>query len=414
MFPIFQDVNLVIREISALIVLLNKLCMFLLLFSLARILGVELYGVFSYHYAIVTGIATVVGECLSIALSRYAVINPEKVDIKTSFGLMLWGGILVGVLSVIMFSAFPAPAIAQQPNAYGLLIGVFLLGVACVCNLTVTGLMFALDVSMRWVTALAIHGILGLIVVVGAVWIYRRVEGAIFGLAICTLVAPVSGLLIIRGFKLISHQGKPFFSLQKMKALLKSSGAPSIAGSMLLGGPIHIICLMIFARASSNVSEVGYFNLFFLFYILVTVLPSALASYAIVKLAGSTHASKLYLLLGVVISVILPALLIVSKSYWLCLLGSDYCDKGELLFYAVLAGGVGLVTTIVTQILHSTNSSRVVFLASCVYASIYLLGTIVMAVRNSMSATDLFKVFLLALVSQILVLAILGGRKIVR
>ncbi len=92
-----------IKEICAITVLANKLCMFVLLFSLARILGVELYGVFSYHYAIVTGIATVVGECLSVALSRYAVLNAEQVNYSTSLGLMSWGGIVVGALCVIVF-----------------------------------------------------------------------------------------------------------------------------------------------------------------------------------------------------------------------------------------------------------------------------------------------------------------------
>ena len=402
-----------IREVCAVIVLLNKLFIFLSLFSLGRILGVELYGVFSYHYAIVTGIATVVGECLSIALGRYAVIHPEKIDVQTSFSLMLWGGVLVGMLSVIILAIFPAPTAAYDTNAYSMLIGVFLLGIACVCNLSVTGIMFALSVSRQWVTALAAHGIFGLLIVVGVVWITERVEGALFGIAICTLVAPVSGLLIISKSRIANREGKSFFSLQKMRNLLESSGAPSVAGGMLLGGPIHIVCLMIFARASSSISEVGYFNIFFLFYILVTVLPSALASYAVVKLVGSVQARRLYLSFGLIISIVLPSIMIVSKNYWLCLLGADYCNAGDLLFYAVLAGGIGLMTMIVIQILHSANLSRVVFLASCVYASTYLLATTYMAIGNDMTAIGLFQTFLLAMVSQLLVLTIFGGRKLV-
>ena len=406
-----------IKEISAITVLANKLCMFVMLFSLARILGVELYGVFSYHYAIVTGIATVAGECLSVALSRYAVLNAENVNYRTSLSLMAWGGIVVGALCIVVFSAFPAPASSYEASTGYLMVGAFLLGFACVCNLTITGLMFSLNTTGRWVAALAAHGLLGLLLVVAIAKADGRIEGVILTLALCTLIAPAFGFLMIKASKLSQDktQGREYFSFAKMIALLSRSGAPAIAGSMLLGAPVHIVCLMIFANSSLNVSEVGYFNLFFLFYILVTVLPSSLTSYAIVKLAGrGNSASKLYLTLGVTIAVCLPLFLVVTQSYWLCFLGSGFCSKDNLLTYAVVAGGLGLVTTIVTQILHSKNLTRVVFLGSCIYAVVYLSSTIFAGVKGDMLAIDLFRSFVLALAAQIVVLAALGGRKLVR
>ncbi|POF39763.1 hypothetical protein B0D71_24005 [Pseudomonas laurylsulfativorans] len=406
-----------IKEICAITVLANKLCMFLLLFSLARILGVELYGVFSYHYAIITGIATVVGECLSVALSRYAVLNAEKVNYKTSLGLMSWGGIIVGALCVIVFLIFPAPDSSYEVNSGYLLIGAFFLGFACVCNLTITGLMFSLNTSGKWAAALAAHGLLGLLLVVSIAKIGGEIEGVILTLAICTLIAPAFGFFTINKNK-FSHEGKEgreTSSFQQMVALLSRSGAPAIAGSMLLGAPVHIVCLMIFANSSLNVSEVGYFNLFFLFYILVTVLPSSLTSYAIVRLAGrGNSASKLYLMLGLSISVCLPVFLVLTQGYWLCLLGSSFCSKNDLLAYAVVAGGIGLTTTIVTQILHSKNMTRVVFLGSCVYAFVYLSMTVVAGMKGDMLAVDLFRSFVLALATQIVVLTVLGGRKLVQ
>ncbi|NWB95160.1 oligosaccharide flippase family protein [Pseudomonas gingeri] len=406
-----------IKEICAITVLVNKLCMFVLLFSLARVLGVELYGVFSYHYAIVTGIATVVGECLSVALSRYAVLNAEEVNYKTSLGLMSWGGIIVAVLCVIVLLIFPAPASSYGMNPGYLLIGAFFLGFACVCNLTITGLMFSLNTSGKWAAALAVHGLIGLLLVVSIAKITGQIEGVILTLAICTLIAPAYGFFTIKKNQFI-HDDKgrresSFF--RQITALLSRSGAPTIAGSMLFGAPVHIVCLMIFANSSLNVSEVGYFNLFFLFYILVTVLPSSLTSYAIVKLAGSgKSASKLYLMLGLSISVCLPVFLVLSQSYWLCLLGSGFCSKNDLLAYAVLAGGIGLTTTIVTQILHSKNMTRVVFLGSCVYAFVYLSLTVVAGLKGDMLAVDLFRSFVFALAAQITVLAVLGGRKLVQ
>lgn len=406
-----------IKEICAITVLVNKLFMFVLLFSLARILGVELYGVFSYHYAIVTGIATVVGECLSVALSRYAILNAESVNYRTSLSLMAWGGIVVGVLCVIVFSAFPAPASSYEGNAVYLIAGIFSLGFACVCNLTINGLMFSLNTSGRWVAALAAHGVLGLLLVVSIAKIGGRVDSVVLTLAFCTLIAPALGFLMIKKseFKHEKGGGREAFSFRKMMALLSGSGAPAIAGSMLLGAPVHIICLMIFASSSLNISEVGYFNLFFLFYVLVTVLPSSLASYAIVKLAGNGNSvSKLYLIFGVSISVCLPVLMILSKNYWLCFLGSDFCSKSDLLIYAVLAGGIGLTTTVVTQILYSKNMTKVVFIGSCVYAVVYLSATVFSWWKGDMLAIDLFKSFVLALAAQIVVLAALGGRKLVQ
>ncbi|WP_040069993.1 oligosaccharide flippase family protein [Pseudomonas batumici] len=406
-----------IKEICAITVLANKLCMFVLLFSLARILGVELYGVFSYHYAIVTGIATVVGECLSVALSRYAVLNAEEVNYKTSLGLMLWGGIIVAALCVIVFLIFPAPASSYGMNPGYLLIGAFFLGFACVCNLTITGLMFSLNASGKWAVALAAHGLLGLLLVVSIAKITGQIEGVILTLAICTLIAPAYGFFTIKKnhFSHDDKGGRESSFFRQIAALLSRSGAPTIAGSMLLGAPVHIVCLMIFAKSSLNVSEVGYFSLFFLFYILVTVLPSSLTSYAIVKLAGrGKSASKLYLMLGLSISVCLPVFLVLSQSYWLCLLGSRFCSKNDLLAYAVLAGGIGLTTTIVTQILHSKNMTRVVFLGSCIYAFVYLLLTVVAGLKGNMLAVDLFRSFVFALAAQIAVLAVLGGRKLVQ
>ena len=406
-----------IKEICAITVLANKLCMFVLLFSLARMLGVELYGVFSYHYAIVTGIATVVGECLSVALSRYAVMNAESVSYRTSLSLMAWGGIVVGALCVIVFSVFPVPASSYEVSAGYLMVGAFFLGFACVCNLTITGLMFSLNTSGRWVAALAAHGLLGLLLVLAIAKVEGRIEGVILTLALCTLIAPAFGFFMIKASKFshVKGVGREYFSFAKMATLLSRSGAPAIAGSMLLGAPVHIICLMIFANSSLNVSEVGYFNLFFLFYILVTVLPSSLASYAIVKLAGhGKNSSKLYLMLGVAVSICLPLFMILTQSYWLCILGSSLCSKTDLLAYAVLAGGLGLVTTIITQILHSKNLTRVVFLASCVYAVVYLSSTVFAGVKGDMLAIDLFRSFILALVAQIVVLASMGGRKLLQ
>lgn len=389
--------------------------MFVLLFSLARILGVELYGVFSYHYVIVTGIATVAGECLSVALSRYAVMNAENVNYKTSLSLMAWGGIVVGALCVFVFSVFPAPASSYEISHGYLVTGAFFLAFACVCNLTITGLMFSMNTSVRWVAALAAHGLLGLLLVVAIALAEGRIESVILTLALCTLIAPVFGFLMITASK-SSHGeegGRGYFSFRKMRALLSLSGAPAIAGSMLLGAPVHIVCLMIFANSSLNVSEVGYFNLFFLFYILVTVLPSSLTSYAIVRLAGRGKSfSKLYLMLGVAVSIFLPLFMVLTQSYWLCILGSSMCSKTNLLTYAVLAGGLGLVTTVITQILHSKNLTRIVFLATCVYAIVYLSLTVFAGVKGDMRAIDLFRSFVLALVAQLIVLASLGGRKL--
>ncbi|CAI8978242.1 Oligosaccharide flippase family protein [Pseudomonas sp. IT-P258] len=406
-----------IKEICALTVLANKLCMFVLLFSLARIFGVELYGIFSYHYAIVTGIAAVVGECLSVALSRYAVLNAEKVDYRTSLSLMAWGGIVVGALCVVVFSVFPAPASSYETSTGYLMVGEFFLGFACVCNLTITGLMFSLNTSGKWAAALAAHGLFGLLLVLVIARIGGRIEGVVLALAVCTLIAPACGFFMIKKSKFGQENGggQESFAFRKIMALLSASGAPAIVGSMLLQAPVHIVCLMIFASSSLNVSEVGYFNLFFLFYILVTVLPSSLTSYAIVRLAGrGNSSSKLYLMLGVSISVCLPLLMIVLQGYWLCFLGSAFCSKSDLLTYAVLAGGIGLTTTIVTQILHSKNMTRVVFLGSCVYAVVYLLSTLFVGLKGDMLAIDLFRSFVLALAVQIITLLALGGRRLIQ
>ncbi|SNS79285.1 hypothetical protein SAMN05444352_11553 [Pseudomonas japonica] len=391
--------------------------MFLLLFSLARILGIELYGVFSYHYAIITGIAAVAGESLSVALSRYVVLNSKNISYKTSLNLMVWGGLVVGLLSVIISWTFPAPASSYDAIDGYMMLGTFLLGFACVCNLAVTGFMYALNTSKKWAIVLAAHGLLGLLLVVAVAKFEGQIETVVLALALCTLIAPAFGFSMIKNSDTNTslEAGWGFFSFREMWALLSRSGVPALAGSMLLGGPVHIVCLMMFADASLNVSEVGYFNIFFLFYILVTVLPSALASYVIVRLAGyGDGAGRLYLLFGALVSVVLPVLMVVSQDYWLCLLGDGFCGKRELLEYAALAGGAGLMTTIITQVLHSKNMTRVVFLASCLYAVVYLFSTLLASLKGEMLATDLFSSFLFALAAQITVLIVLGARRLLK
>lgn len=406
-----------IKEICAVAVLANKLCIIVLLFSLARLLGVELYGVFSYHYVIITGIATVAGECLSVALSRYAVLHAEQVDYRTSLSLMAWGGLAVGALCVIVFLAFPVPGSPDEPHLGTLLVGAFVFGFACVCNMTITGLMFSLAPSGKWLVALAAHGLLGLSLVVAVAIVAGRIEGVLLTLAFCTLIAPACGVWMIKVSQFRRHDagGRTFFSLRKMLALLIDTGAPAVAGSMLLGAPVHMVCILVFAHSSANVSEVGYFNLFFLFYSCVTVLPSALASYIIVRLAGRGHrASQLYLLFGVGIAVLLPLLLLLTQGYWLCLLGGSICGQRDLLSYAVLAGGVGLAATVLIQILHSKNLTRIVVLGSGVYAVVYLSSTVLSSWKGDMLAIDLFRSFVWAMAAQVVVLGALGGRKLMQ
>ncbi|WP_313644177.1 hypothetical protein [Pseudomonas sp.] len=391
--------------------------MFLLLFSLARILGIELYGEFSYSYAIITGIATVIGEAFSVAFSRYVVFSEGKADYRNFLSLTIWGGIAVGALCVIVLSFFSAPASSYERNAVYLLFAAFILGFACVCNLTFTGLMYTVEASVRWAVALSAHGLTGLLVVIAVASFSRRVEFSLLALGLCTLIAPAIAFQIMKANAAGAGRGlqRRIFSFREMSLTLTHSGVPAVAGSMLLGAPVHIICLMIFANASSSASEVGYFNLFFLFYILVTVLPSALASYVVVRLAGlDGSASRLYLVLGAAASILLPLLMFFSRDLWLCYLGDGLCEKKELLGFALSAGGLGLMTTIMTQVLHSKRMTWIVFSASVVYAVVYLLSTIFASTEGSMFAVGLFRCFVYALIAQMLVLIVLGLRVLLR
>jgi hypothetical protein len=117
---------------------------------------------------------------------------------------------------------------------------------------------------------------------------------------------------------------------------------------------------------------------------------------------------------GAAVSICLPLFMVLTQSYWLCILGSNLCNKTDLLAYAASAGGLGLVITIITQILHSKNMTKVVFLASCVYAIVYLSSTAFAGLKGDMLAVDLFRSFLLALAAQFVVLASLGGRKLLQ
>ncbi|MBC3419412.1 hypothetical protein [Pseudomonas sp. RW3S2] len=388
---------------NAAALLVNKLMTFALLFLLAKLLGVSDYGVFSYYYVVITGIASVVGEGAAIALSRYGIAQRVSGNQCLLLSIVLLMAVGAGLLGITAAWLFPYQGAQVSFEWSAMPWWAFLFASSTVFNVALTGLMFSLGGVRRWPLVQLAQGGVGF-VLVGAVALAGASPVTVLSvLSMMPLFAPAYGAWAI----LRAHRAEACHpvTVVSLKAFLQKSGIFAIWGGMLFGAPVHVICMIIFGKAAVSMEEVGYFNLFFLFYVLVTVVPASLSPYLIVRLMRKGMGkSSSYLAAGAIVAVVLPLGLYVAQGVWLCLLGEHVCARGDLLPYALIAGGLGLVVTQLVQVMHSANQSRFVMLAGLVYALAYFSVVGAYAVQGEMTANQQFSAFALALIAQLLVL----------
>jgi hypothetical protein len=279
----------------------------------------------------------------------------------------------------------------------------FMFAFSTVLNIAITGLMFSVGSTRLWPVVQIAQGILGF-ALGGAVAMSQVAVTTILAvLSFVPLLVPTYGAwTILRASK--AEAGTPV-TLLALKKYMRESGVLALCGAMLLGSPVHVICLIIFGRFTLVSEEVGYFNLYFLFYVLITVVPASLSPYLVVRLMRSgLGQSSSYLMMGALSAVVLPVALYFARDIWLCWFGVHICAREDLLPLALGAGGLGLFITQLVQVLHSEHQSRHVLVAALLYAIVYLAVVAMYAIRGDMTANEQFIAFASALIVQVFVL----------
>lgn len=387
---------------SAIALLVNKVITFALLFFLAKLLGVSKYGAFSYYYVIITGVASVVGEGVAIALSRYNMLQGVKVGQRLLLSVAFIAAVVAGVFGFGAVLFFPYQG-GEGISLLSIPWWGFMFAFSTVLNIAITGLMFSVGSTRLWPVVQIAQGILGF-ALGGAVAMSQVAVTTILAvLSFVPLLVPTYGAwTILRASK--AEVGAPV-TLLALKKYMRESGVLALCGTMLLGSPVHVICLIIFGKFTLVSEEVGYFNLYFLFYVLITVVPASLSPYLVVRLMRSgLGQSSSYLMVGALAAVVLPVALYFARDIWLCWFGVHICVREDLLPLALGAGGLGLIITQLVQVLHSEHQSRHVLVAALLYAIVYLVVVAMYAIRGDMTANEQFIAFASALIVQVFVL----------
>lgn len=390
------------NALSAIALLVNKVITFALLFFLAKLLGVSKYSTFSYYYVVITGVASVVGEGVAIALSRYNLVHGVKVSQRLLLSVAFVAAVVAGVFGFGAVLFFPY----QGSEGFSWLTipwWGFMFAFSTVLNITITGLMFSFGATRLWPVVQIAQGILGFALGGAIAMSQVAVTTVLAVLSFVPLLASAYGAwTILRASK---GEAGAFVTLLALKKYMRESGVLALCGGMLLGSPVHVICLIIFGKSALALEEVGYFNLYFLFYVLITVVPASLSPYLIVRLMRSgLGQSSSYLMVGALAAVVLPVVLYISRDIWLCWFGGHICARADLLPLALGAGGLGLIMTQLVQVLHSEHQSRHVLVAALLYAVVYLSVVAMFAVRGDVTANEQFIAFASALIVQVFVL----------
>lgn len=342
---------------------------------LPGLIGLPDYGRFSLLMVSTTSIAFVFSEATSITLVRYLALE-KKVELNVRFLYLIAKMMFLGGV-VSALATFTIWHIESSEFNYVLLLLCFFFSAALVANSSVVGISYGLNVGKK----IGFYGVGMQLCLMASVLYAARLFPSGFNVFIIytTSVMVFSVLFVAMFLRSASFKLVPVSTANEVNEL---GYILTVMAGMLLCAPIHVICLSILAVTKDGMHAVGTFNSLFVWYSIMTMLPSFIAPKLMFFFSRTQSLSekKWYAALeGMAISTSFIFILFAVIIYiFICGVFDSYIsffDDGASILGLVLAAGViAAACAMVTYWLYSKGLSSVVFKANLLYATLYLLG----------------------------------------
>lgn len=354
----------------------------------ARLLGQEAFGALGIVQGAILTLSITVGYPIGLAATKYIaefrVADPAKA-----------GRILLLIESIAYTSAFliaifffiSAPWISDKilvaPYlAKPLRIGSLLLFISCI-NSIQTGALAGFE-AFRSIAM--VNFIAGIMIFAGTVAgvIFDGIEGAIWGIALGTLIGSIAAHLALRGevvkSKIILNRK---FLLSEV-SLVAHFSLPSFLSSVLFS-PINWACSAILVRQPDGYAEMGIFNACNQWFALVLFLPGIVSQVILPILSDSEGRgnsvdarSGLFLALKANIALVAPSVAVLSLvSPWLMSLYGDSFAKGwQVMILSLVAAGIHSIQMPASQLLNARGKVWSIFKLNLFWAILFFALTL--------------------------------------
>lgn len=368
---------------------MQRLSMLVMTMLAARLIGAAELGKFAIIYATCVNLTGFVGEALAATVNQRvasAADQPRHVQYELA-GMILSFCVLLSLGLGIFIELF-APLISKltsgstELTAYIRISGVmtmFLLP-----NTVVNALLNAFGRNLAAASVASTGAVASVLLgLLGAY--YHGAFGMCMGFATGTLL--LSGLYLL----VLKHQfSRTFLGVVDMRryfssGIFASFTFPTMA-TMALGGPVHWLCMSFLGSSPAGVRQVAIFTAMFQWYSILTFIPGALMNFTVPWLArakalGEAMFRRQALRIAVVNLICAGALLLavwLLEPFILALYGSDFRDEGRVLQILAACGFVGVLTTVMNQILWASGKTWSNLLTASVYGVTYVVSAFVL------------------------------------
>ena len=397
----------------------QKVSMFVLFFMVARILGSEEYGLYSYIYVVIASISGVLTEAFMVGIANFS--DKDKADKRSLFSYSMYliakcifvVSVLISVSCYLLIFFFDLKLgynvfISINAFIYALLLGPILVATQVFAgNWRYGALVFSLN------------SILVLIVVVIAAIISKSGEVVLLfhGLISMFLITLFCFLGQKYGAPIDMKEAKYYFLASDFNGFIKKT-----ALSMMLNAPTHMICVTLLMM-SGGVKEVGVFNAFFILYTAITFMPALLNMYVVKYLASQNIVAikkNVFSLLewryiGFSIFILLMVSLVgcIFSEYIESLYGLDFYRIG-IIYWVLASSCLGSSVIIFNQIFYAREKPGSVLIGSTIYSLLYLTLSVFLYIKGQFLATNLYVIISISALGQLIYLvanAHFSGRK---
>lgn len=384
-------------------VLANKVTQVLLQLIIVRLLTPADYSNFFFYYSSITGLSVFIGDGLGVSVSRFLSTAKEKSDV------LIFNAVVTGLVTTVIPAVFLANQVWLHPEGQ-LTAGTTLTVILLAMMLSLSSILQYICVSIGLKRFLGISQvILAVITLIGASASAYLLNWQVV-LSTLFFVMFMSNFVLI--IKLIRTKIGPLPAVNWPTVYDLFKKALPICGAMALGAPVHVYCLSVLKKAThfNSPAEVGIFGISFVFYTLVSFLPSALGQFLVPWLLAHNEGvgvekayvtvCKLYAAVG---AALLVAILVVLKVGVTQLIPSLIGREPTILLLAFTGFVAGFIA-LTSFYLNAVFKSRLVFISSIFHSTLYVILTNLLVSYMDLGATGLATAILISSTSQLIFL----------